>query len=237
MSIFRLFNKKTSISASGILVDSVDRHTHILPGVDDGIKTIEESLAVLDFLEKEGVSTVWCTPHIMEDIPNTTEDLKRKFDELKQVYQGSVKLKLAGEYMIDTLLTERLKNKDILTMEENMVLVETSMHTPPYNMKYILNDMLSMGYFPLLAHAERYTYLRKTDYSKLRSLGVRLQLNFGSLVGFYGNRIQSKALLLLENGMYHCSGSDCHRFKRIVEDYHSRELSPKTISKLEKILK
>lgn len=237
MSIFRLFNKKTSISASGILVDSVDRHTHILPGVDDGIKTIEESLAVLDFLEKEGVSTVWCTPHIMEDIPNTTEDLKRKFDELKQVYQGSVKLKLAGEYMIDTLLTERLKNKDILTMEENMVLVETSMHTPPYNMKYILNDMLSMGYFPLLAHAERYTYLRKKDYSKLRSMGVRLQLNFGSLVGFYGNSIKSKALLLLENGMYHCSGSDCHRKRIVCDQYNKKVLNPKVIPYLQRISK
>ncbi len=236
MAIFGLFRKKTSISDSGILKDSVDRHTHILPGVDDGIKRIIESLKVLKYLETEGVTTVWCTPHIMEDIPNTTEDLKRKFEELRSAYKGTIKLELAAEYMIDPLFGEFLRNKDIFTMEENMVLVETSMHTPPYNMKDILSEMLSMGYFPLLAHAERYTYLKKKDYNELRTMGVRLQLNFGSLVGFYGSTVKAKALFLLEHGMYHCSGSDCHGFKRMVEEYNTRCLSSKTVLQLKEIV-
>ncbi len=236
MAIFRLFEKKTSISNSGILSSSVDRHTHILPGVDDGIRKIKESLTVLEYLENQGVSVVWCTPHIMEDIPNTTDELKHKFDELKQAYNGPIRLKLAAEYMIDTLLTERLKDDDLLTMEDNMILVETSMHTPPYNMKDILSDMLSMGYFPLLAHVERYTYLRKKDYFELKNMGVRLQLNFGSLVGFYGNTVKSKALSLLEHGMYYCSGSDCHGFKRMIEEYNIRDLSQKTVLQLKEIV-
>ena len=74
-----------------------DRHCHILFGVDDGVKTLEDSLAVLAYDEEVGIKEVWCTPHIMEDVPNTAGKLTKRFDELKAAYNGNIELHLAAE--------------------------------------------------------------------------------------------------------------------------------------------
>ena len=71
-----LFKKKIRLKDSGFFQGFIDWHCHLLPGVDDGVQTMEESLQILSFYEQLGVSEVWLTPHIMEDIPNTTEGLK-----------------------------------------------------------------------------------------------------------------------------------------------------------------
>ena len=94
--MFGLFNRHTSILASGLLQGAVDQHSHILYGLDDGVKTQEDSLAILGWLEEQGVSEVWFTPHIMEDVPNTTEEIRARFDELKAVYDGGLTLNLAA---------------------------------------------------------------------------------------------------------------------------------------------
>ena len=94
--MFGLFNRRTSILASGLLRGAVDQHSHILYGLDDGVKMQEDSLAILGWLEEQGVSEVWFTPHIMEDVPNTTEEIRARFDELKAVYTGGLTLNLAG---------------------------------------------------------------------------------------------------------------------------------------------
>lgn len=105
------FSKSQSIAESGILCEMTDCHSHILPGVDDGVKTMDESLQVLAEIKRQGVRKVWLTPHIMEDIPNTTAGLKERFQELKEkfrkpedAYCGTVELNLAAEYMMDNLL-------------------------------------------------------------------------------------------------------------------------------------
>ena len=82
---------------SGVLQGAADRHTHILFGVDDGIKTLEDALAVLAVEEAAGISDVWCTPHVMEDMPNTTKVLKERFLLLKAAYKGNIRLHLAAE--------------------------------------------------------------------------------------------------------------------------------------------
>ncbi len=102
------FNFKKSYKTSGYLNGFTDWHSHILPGVDDGIRTMDESLAVLAYYESLGMSEVWLTPHIMEDIPNTTEDLKKRFEDLCKHYEGNMKLHLAAEYMLDNLFVQRL---------------------------------------------------------------------------------------------------------------------------------
>ena len=128
------FNFKKSYKTSGYLNGFTDWHSHILPGVDDGIRTMDESLAVLAYYESLGMSEVWLTPHIMEDIPNTTEDLKKRFEDLCKHYEGNMKLHLAAEYMLDNLFVQRLSEGDILTYGKNgkSVLVETSYIQAPY---------------------------------------------------------------------------------------------------------
>ncbi len=235
MGFFNLFNSKLSLGESGVMNGSTDRHSHILYGVDDGIKTSEDSLAVLAFEESLGVREVWCTPHIMEDVPNRTEDLRRRFDELCSIYEGPIKLHLAAEYMIDTLFEERLKAKDLLLMEDDMILMETSTVTPPYDLKGSLSAALSAGYRPLFAHPERCRFLDVKECEALVKMGVRLQLNVASLTGYYGGQAKSKAEDLLKGGLYFAFGSDCHRVNTMKSQYFRKEINSSVIKKLKEV--
>ena len=230
--MFGLFNRRTSILESGLLKNAVDQHSHILYGLDDGVKTLEDSLAILRFLEEQGVSEVWFTPHVMEDVPNTTEGIRARFDELRTVYAGGLQLHLAAEYMIDTLFEVRLARRDLLEHGEDVVLVETSAIAPPINLWSVLDQMLKSGYRPLIAHPERYRYMDRDDYQELRNMGCILQLNLPSIVGFYGETVRQRAEYLLDKGWYRMVGSDCHRFKAIQTQYSAKELKKDTVAKV-----
>lgn len=234
--MFQLFQRHRSILDAGLLKDAVDNHSHILYGLDDGVKTQEDSLAILRWLEEQGVSEVWFTPHVMEDVPNTTEAIRTRFGELQAVYDGGLKLNLAAEYMIDTLFEERLAQKDLLEHGVEVVLVETSAIAPPINLWTVLERMLKSGYRPLIAHPERYRYMDQSDYRELHNMGCLLQMNLPSIVGFYGESARQRALYLLDKGWYRMVGSDCHRFKAIQAQYAAKELKKDTISKLSALM-
>ena len=209
-----LFGKK---SLSEIWIGATDCHSHILPGVDDGVADMETSLKILAAYEKLQIREVWCTPHVMEDIPNTTVDLKARFTELKAAYHGPVKLYLAAEYMMDGLFLERLEQDDLLTHghEGNALLVETSYYTPPMDLHGILESVKGKGYYPILAHPERYLYMKMSDYEPLKKMGLYFQLNVASLSGAYGEDAVKKAQKLLKDGAYNYIGSDIHRYRQL----------------------
>jgi tyrosine-protein phosphatase YwqE len=230
--MFGLFNRRTSILGSGLLKGAVDQHSHILYGLDDGVKTQEDSLAILQFLEEQGVSEVWFTPHVMEDVPNTTEGIRARFEELKAVYAGGLQLHLAAEYMMDTLFEDRLARRDLLEHGEEVVLVETSAIAPPINLWVVLEKMLKSGYRPLIAHPERYRYMDREDYRELHNMGCMLQLNLPSIVGFYGENVRQRAEYLLDKGWYRMVGSDRHRFRAIQAQYAAKELKKDVVAKL-----
>ncbi len=234
--MFGLFNRRQSILDSGLLKGAVDNHSHILYGLDDGVKKQEDSLAILRWLEEQGVSEVWFTPHVMEDVPNTTEGIRARFEELKAVYDGGLQLHLAAEYMIDTLFEERLEKRDLLEHGEEVVLVETSAIAPPINLWNVLEQMLKAGYRPLIAHPERYRYMEPSDYKELYNMGCFLQMNLPSIVGFYGESARQRAQYLLDKGWYRMVGSDCHRFKAIQAQYTAKELKKDTIAKLSALM-
>lgn len=207
-----LFPKKKTLAESGLLRGLTDTHSHILPGVDDGFRTLPDSLGALAELESQGVTTLWLTPHIMEDYPNTTSDLRRRFDELKQAYTGSIGLRLASENMLDALFLDRLEANDFLPHGDNAdrLLVETSYFNPPRGMKDILARIQLAGYQPILAHPERYVYMEEKDYRDLRAKGILFQINYGSLLGFYGRTAQKKALAFHKKGLVDMLGGDLH---------------------------
>lgn len=209
-----LFGKK---ALSEIWIGATDCHSHILPGVDDGVADMETSLKILAAYEKLQIKEVWCTPHVMEDIPNTTEDLKSRFAELKAAYHGPVRLNLAAEYMMDGLFLDRLEQDDLLTHghEGNSLLVETSYYTPPMDLYGILESVKGKGYYPILAHPERYLYMKISDYEPLKKMGLRFQLNVASLSGAYGEDAVKKAQKLLKDGAYNYIGSDIHRYRQL----------------------
>ena len=114
--------------------------------------------------------------------------------------------------MLDNLFEERLEKDDLLPFEEgkHYLLVETSYFNPPMELLSILQRIQRKGYYPLLAHPERYEYMRMKDYKILKDNQISFQLNIPSLVGMYGKHIEKKAKILLKAGMYDLGGNDVH---------------------------
>lgn len=206
------FRKCIPLKDSGIFEGFTDWHSHILPGVDDGVQTMEESLEILRLYETLGVKSVWLTPHIMEDMPNGTAFLRERFEELRAAYSGTVELHLAAENMLDNLFEERLAQNDLLPLGEggNHLLVETSYFNPPLGLSNILLRIKAKGYYPVLAHPERYVYMGESDYQQLKDMGVKFQLNLLSIAGMYGDRSKKKAMLLLNEKTIDYIGTDLH---------------------------
>lgn len=225
------WNRKQSLYESGLFQGLQDYHSHILPGVDDGIQRMEESLELLAHYETLGIQEVWLTPHIMEDVPNTTEKLRLRFEELKSVYRGSVQLHLAAEYMLDALFEERLRSGDLLPIGKggNHLLVETSYYNAPADLYALLERIKSKGYYPLLAHPERYRYMSEKEYRRLREMDVRFQLNLPALAGMYSPGAQQRAKRLLEQGYYTVAGSDVHRFQAFRSMAAQKEIDKKRL--------
>lgn len=232
--MFSIFNTKKKLINTGIFSGATDWHSHILPGVDDGVQQMEESLAVLEYYEKIGIKEVWLTPHIMEDWPNTPEELQARFQELQAAYQGPVKLNLAAENMLDNLFTERLAAKQLMPIgpKRDHLLVETSYFQPPIDFYETLKRIQEIGYTPILAHPERYIYMEDSDYERLVSMKVKLQLNIVSLVGAYGKPAQEKAQMLLGKGCYSFFGSDLHRLRAFMAGVNVKGLKKEQVAML-----
>lgn len=234
------FNDTTTLMKAGLLRGMTDFHCHLLPGVDDGIRHIKHTLQVLEYHESIGFTDVWCTPHIMEDVPNPTTFLKEQFAELQEQYKGNIKLHLGAEYMLDNEFLNHLNSNDLLPLGEDLdhLLVETRTFNAPSELESILCNIKSAGYFPILAHPERYIYMTKDDYLKWKDMDVKLQLNVPSLAGIYGKEEKAKAEWLLANDMYDFYGTDLHNSHHIagtqfpLEDYTIRKKLVKNMKKL-----
>ena len=244
------FSKKTSIT--DLFAGTTDHHSHILPGVDDGVETMAEAQRILDTYGTLGIKELWLTPHIMEDIPNTPEKLRTRFEELKTAYKGNIQLRLTAEYMIDNHLREVLNgiNKNTPSKEYpqgervevlpigkkgDHLLVETSYFNPPMRLKDTLKQIKSLGYFPLLAHPERYMYMDNDEYRELHDEGVRFQLNILSLAGSYGKAVKKRAEWLLKEGLYTVAGSDLHS-EEAIEIITGCKLGKKESDELSRLL-
>lgn len=213
-----LFSNSKKLLSTDFLRGATDYHSHILPSVDDGFASLSKSLRALRFFESLGLKKLWLTPHIMEDYPNLPSRLRSDFEALKEAYTGNLQLALGAENMLDPLFEKRLERDELLTVGESgtHLLVETSYFNPPSNFKAIFDDINSAGYDILLAHPERYRYMKEEDYLELRDKGVKFQINYGSLVGFYGDTAKAKAEWLLKNGHVDVFGSDAHSLRYVM---------------------
>lgn len=214
-----LFSRNKILRDTGFLQGATDQHSHILPGVDDGFRNMEDSLKALALFEENGLKDLWLTPHIMEEYPNEIEDLKARFEELKEAYKGPIKLHLGAENMLDPLFENRLRSRNFLPVGTNLdhLLVETSYFTPPSNFRGLLRQIKIAGYNVLLAHPERYGYMDYDDYKDLKEEGIKFQINFGSLAGSYGESARIKAEWLLKKNFVDAFGSDAHTVKFIKD--------------------
>ena len=210
--IFNLFKSKPSLNEL-IPNGFVDIHSHILPGIDDGAKNIEESLEIISRMKNLGFSKIIGTPHTYPGLyENTTKSIEESFMSINNEKPDKIKLGYASEYMIDISLLKKIHERDILTIKDNFVLLEFSFVSEPMILREIIFEFITNGYTPIIAHPERYQFYFNdlNKVYKLKSLGCKLQLNLLSIVGAYGKVVLKFSEKLLKNKLIDFVGSDIH---------------------------
>jgi protein-tyrosine phosphatase len=221
MGIFNLFGKKTTKEAFDFSLFEVDMHSHLLPGIDDGAKTIEHSLGMILRFQEMGYKKLIMTPHIMEDYyKNTPEIIHGKLEEVRaelKAYNIDMQLEAAAEYYFDETLIEKIKNKEVLTFGDNHILFEYSFGQEPQQISTLLFEFKVNNYKPILAHYERYPYYHNNPEKirEYRDKGILIQLNLLSLTGHYGPAVEKMAKYLVDNKLVDFVGSDCHRIEHL----------------------
>lgn len=218
--MLQFFSKKKFLV--DFLGDFVDMHNHILPGIDDGAKTVEESLALIKGLSGIGIKKFIATPHIMHNYyPNDHDSIhnagKKVRDGLLRDGITDVVLDMAAEHMIDDNFEFLLEQKKIMPIRDRYILIEMSYLQPPLNFDEAVQKIASHRYFPILAHPERYNFLNRSSskFRKFRSNGILLQMNILSLGEFYGKEVQKKAHKLLSEGLIDYMASDIHNLRQL----------------------
>ena len=200
----------------------VDIHSHLLPGIDDGAKTFDDTLRLTTALQEMGVTQFITTPHIIQHVWENTHEII-ELNKVKTVLELnkndiSIPFKAAAEYLMDDQFVRLFQSGELLTLKDNYVLVEMSYINAPIQLYSILFDLQVAGYIPVLAHPERYLFYHNnfSEYQKLIKAGCRFQLNLLSVVGYYGAGITKIAEQLLSKGMYSYVGSDVHHNNHIA---------------------
>ena len=200
----------------------VDIHSHVLPGIDDGAKTIEDSKYLLENMIEFGFSKIITSPHTIENIwnntPQTIEDALQYTKENLTELTNKVNLKAASEYIMDDYFASLFEKGSLLTIKDNFVLVEMSYINPPIQLFDYLFNLQVAGYIPVLAHPERYVFYHSdfSNYAKLKKAGCYFQLNLLSATGYYGKEVAKIADKLLKEKMIDFVGSDFHHKHHIA---------------------
>ena len=217
--MFSFFSKKREEVVAPAL--KIDLHSHLIPGIDDGSQSMEESLTLLKGLEALGYEKVITTPHIMLDAyRNTPEIIYSGLASLrKAALKADIKVEIdaAAEYYLDDGFYALLEKGDMLTIKDKYLLFETSYVSKPIQLEEMIFEIGAAGYQPLMAHPERYRYVKNPlkEYSRLKDLGVMFQVNLNSFGGHYGKSAKVLVEFLSEAGMIDFLGSDVHHKKQV----------------------
>ncbi|SIS60816.1 tyrosine-protein phosphatase [Belliella pelovolcani] len=197
-----------------------DMHSHLIPGIDDGAKTLDQSIALIKRLQGYGLKKIITTPHIMvEFYKNTPEIILSGLEKLQKglVSNGmDISVKAAAEYNIDEAFLEMVRNgEELLTINDNLILVETSFINKPSILLDTLFELELRGFQPILAHPERYFYLMadKSLQEDLLDRNIYFQANLLSFTGFYSKDVQRFAELLVDEKRIKLVGTDCHNMR------------------------
>ncbi len=193
--MFNFFRRTPTTVAPDLSFLGVDMHSHLLPGIDDGLQELEMSVRFIKDLKDLGYRKLICTPHILSDLyPNSPQTILPKLQLVRDaLLQAGVDMKVeaAAEYMIDHEFGEllaRSKREDLMTLGDNYILVEMSYLSPSPNFEQAIFDLRMLGLQPIIAHPERYNYFHAKfeQYERFKELGCKLQVNLLSLSGGYG---------------------------------------------------
>jgi len=219
-SLFGKREKKTPEKIRGPQL-KVDIHSHLIPGIDDGSQSMEESLSLLRGLEALGYEKIITTPHIMSDsYPNTAETIIAGLESLKRAAKDAaieVEIEAGAEYYLDEYFYEEMQKEHILTVGGKYVLFESSYISKPMQIEEMIFAIGEAGYEPMMAHPERYRYIREPEkeYRRFKELGVHFQVNLNSFGGHYGKSAKALAAFLRDAGMIDFLGSDTHHKRQL----------------------
>jgi protein-tyrosine phosphatase len=226
--LFSLFQRKIKSRPNDLSGLVADLHSHLIPGIDDGAKSMEDALKMIRGLVNLGYKRIYTTPHILKDIyPNTPEIIAKGHRAVTAELARQripVEFYAAAEYFMDDHFSAALETTaPLLTLKGNMILVELSMVVAAINLKELLFKLQIKGYQPILAHPERYLYFgaNKGWYDQIRDTGCLLQVNMLSMIGYYGKASQALAEYLIKKKYVDLLGTDLH---------HERHLNALTYS-------
>lgn len=237
MGILDLFKKNKRLETPvDLSVLKCDIHSHLVPAIDDGSKSVDDSLLMIKALQGMGYSKIITTPHIMGDAyRNTPETINGGLDKVKAALKENnnpIPISAAAEYYVDFDFERKIENEPLLTFGKNYLLFEVSYLNPPDNLYHVIFNLQLKGYTPVLAHPERYNFWHRNfeKYVDLVDKGVLLQLNINSLTGYYSASTKKIAEQLIEKNMITFLGTDCHHMghirllKDVVYERHLKEL-------------
>ncbi len=242
MSILDLFrsSKTEEVTPLDLSWMAVDMHSHLIPGIDDGSQSVEESVALIRRMEGYGLRKLIITPHVMTEFyKNTPAIIQSGLEELKRVLEReniSIELEAAAEYYLDEVFLEKIAGEaKLLTFGGNHVLVETGFMSKPSMLLESFFQLEMAGYQPVLAHPERYLYLHH-DAELLEAMidrNMKFQLNLLSITGYYSKPVKKFAERLIDEGLVKMVGTDCHNERYL--DYMERLTEEKYFHRLQSL--
>ena len=236
--MFSFFNKKPPAHTDYFPI-TVDMHSHVIPGLDDGSPDVETSLILVRGMVDLGIKKIIATPHVISDLyRNTPDTINSSLVKLKQAVKENdipVEIHAGAEYMLDSYFLELLNNQSpLMTIQDNIILTEFSYAAKPNEPEKFSFAIQTAGYSPILAHPERYAYYYGNFdmYHRLIDLGFMLQLNALSLTGHYGKEAVKAAEYMLKNGLISFVGTDLHheRHLALFQDQRTKQLLEKNLS-------
>lgn len=218
MGLFDLFKRKPEVIEDlDLSWLEIDMHSHLIPGIDDGSKSMEESLELIQRLSSYGLKKIITTPHIMSEYyRNTPEIIRMGLEDLRKAVKKEgipIEIDAAAEYYMDEIFLDKVKNGgELLTFGDNHILVETGFINRPQMLLETFFQLEMAGFKPVFAHPERYQYLLadKKLQEDLIERNTIFQINLLSLTGFYSKQVKDFAEVLLEKGNVQFFGTDCH---------------------------
>lgn len=210
----------------------IDLHSHILPGLDDGATCVEDTIMLASAMKSWGFERVTCTPHINKKWRNTPETIGRAFEMTQEELDKkgvSLEITMSAEYrLVPQTWPEVLEKNWLMPIEDKFILMELPIFDPEDigDLKPVeeFKKVVSLGLIPLLPHPERYFYLSEKELMSYLEAGARIQSNYGSFAGLYGEEAKARALDLQTKGLISYYGTDMHNahYVKVMGDWFAQ---------------
>lgn len=211
----------------------IDFHSHILPGIDDGSRSIEQTIRMLKEAKEAGFTKIISTSHYMEGYYESDETERIELLNEVQKNISGIELYLGNEIYITNNMIDLIQNKQASTINNSKyVLFEFPLSAKSMNDKEVVYRLIENGFVPVIAHPERYSYVQDNpEYiEELAEMGALFQANYGSIIGMYGKKAEKTLKKLLKNDLIRFFGTDSHRIDQVYTKM------PKILKKLRKVL-